>query len=119
MYEHRTQPLLPQGAFYRRMARHGGVAVGIIFGSLGIGVVGYHVFARLGWLDALLNASMLLAGMGPVDRLDTFAAKLFAALYALFCGLVYIVVTGVVLTPIAHRMIHHFHLEAPAGRSAK
>ena len=79
--------------------------------ALGLGVIGYHVVAKLGWIDALLNASMILTGMGPVAILDTDAAKLFASAYALFSGVVFLTVTGIVLGPVVHRVLHRFHLE--------
>lgn len=79
--------------------------------ALGLGVIGYHVVAKLGWIDALLNASMILTGMGPVAILATDAAKLFASAYALFSGVVFLTVTGIVLGPVVHRVLHRFHLE--------
>jgi hypothetical protein len=79
--------------------------------ALGMGIVGYHFCAGLPWVDALLNAAMILAGMGPVDPLLTTPAKVFAALYALFSGLLFIAVLGVVLAPFAHRLMHHLHVE--------
>ena len=111
MYEHRTQPLLSRGAFLRRLASHGGVAVLMVAGSLSMGMLGYHLFEGLSWLDALLNASMLLGGMGPVDQLHTEAGKLFASFYALFSGLIFLVIAGVLLAPVFHRILHHFHLD--------
>jgi hypothetical protein len=84
-------------------------AAGILVAD-GIGTVGYHTAARLPWVDAFLNASMILAGMGPVDRLPTTTAKVFAALYALFSGLVFIAIMGVILVPWAHRVLHHLHV---------
>ena len=83
----------------------------LLIGALGLGVIGYHVVAKLGWIDALLNASMILTGMGPVAILDTDAAKLFASAYALFSGVVFLTVTGIVLGPVVHRVLHRFHLE--------
>ena len=79
--------------------------------ALSVGVAGYHWIAGLGWVDALLDASMILGGMGPVNPLPTNAAKLFASGYALFSGLVFIAVMGIVLSPIAHRMLHKFHID--------
>ncbi len=83
----------------------------LLFIALGLGVIGYHMVAKLGWIDALLNASMILTGMGPVAILDTDAAKLFASAYALFSGVVFLTVTGIVLGPVVHRVLHRFHLE--------
>jgi hypothetical protein len=116
MYEHRTQPLISRRAFVGRLAQTAGVAAGLAFVSLSIGMTGYHVFEGLDWIDAFLNAAMLLGGMGPVDTPATTAGKLFAGLYALYCGLVVIIATGVVLAPLAHRLLHRFHLERERQR---
>ena len=83
----------------------------MIAASLAIGMAGYHGLERLSWLDSFLNAAMLLGGMGPLAVLQTDAGKLFAGCYALYCGLVVIAVAGIVLSPIAHRVLHRFHLE--------
>src|SRR4030043_1329511 len=99
MYEHRTQPLLPRRLLLLRMLRHGLLAFCLVFVSLGIGVVGYHVAAGLSWLDALLNASMILGGMGPVNELHTVAGKLFASFYALYSGAVFLVAVGIMMAP--------------------
>jgi len=112
MYESRKQPLLPSGLFARRMARHFAAAGVLIAASLGLGMAGYAGFEHLGWLDAFLNSAMLLGGMGPVNMPQTSAGKLFAGLYALYAGLVVIVVAGLMLAPVAHRLLHRFHLEA-------
>jgi hypothetical protein len=111
MYEQRARPLLPWPAFLRRAARHVSAGALIVFCAVSIGTAGYHLLATLPWIDAFLNASMILSGMGPVDRLDTSGAKLFAALYALFSGLVFIAVMGLVLGPWVHRLFHWFHVE--------
>jgi hypothetical protein len=94
------------------MVRHFGFTVLLIAGSLGVGIAGYRFVAGLSWVDALLNASMILGGMGPVDTLSSNAAKVFAALYALFAGMVFLVAVGVLLAPIIHRIYHRFHLES-------
>jgi hypothetical protein len=112
MYEHRAQPLLPRRLFLLRMLRHGLIALGLIFCSLGIGVVGYRASEGMSWLDALLNASMILGGMGPVTELHTTAAKLFASAYALFSGVAFLATVGILVAPAAHRLFHHLHLEA-------
>jgi len=111
MYEGRRARPLPIGHFVGRMARHAAAAAGLILGSLAIGVWGYHIFESLPWLDAFLNASMILGGMGPVDPIDTDAGKLFAGAYALYAGLVFIAVAGLVLAPAVHRVLHTFHWE--------
>jgi hypothetical protein len=111
MFERRSEPLLNRAAFLRRVARYACIALGIDLGSLAIGILGYHVFEGLSWVDALLNAAMLLGGMGPVNELHTTLGKLFASFYAIYCGVVFLVVAGVLLAPVAHRFMHHFHLE--------
>ena len=110
MYESRKQPILPRRRFARRLLTHSATALGLLAFSLGIGMAGYVAFENLSWIDAFLNASMILSGMGPVDRMDTAPAKLFSALYALFSGLVFIGVVGVVVAPWIHRLYHWFHL---------
>ena len=111
VFEHKRQPLASRSAFIRRMAATFAAALGMIAVALGTGVCGYHWLAGLNWLDALLNAAMILAGMGPVDRLETDGAKLFASAYAIFSGLVFISIMGVILAPVVHRIIHKVHLE--------
>jgi hypothetical protein len=109
--EAKHQPLLSLSAFVRRLLRFALLAVGIIGFSLALGVLGYHYFEHLAWDDALLNASMILGGMGPVDRPSTLSGKLFASFYALFAGIVFLISVGVLLAPILHRFMHRFHLE--------
>jgi len=111
MYEHRKKPLLSPAEFRRRVWWHVLIALLAIGGGLGIGVLGYHSLGGLGWVDSLLNASMILGGMGPVDPLTTPTAKLFAAGYALFSGLAFIGVASLLVAPFAHRLLHRFHLE--------
>ena len=111
MYEHRKQRLLSRTEFRRRVGRHGLVAIGVLVFGLGIGVLGYHWLAHLSWIDSLLNASMILGGMGPIDPLPNNAAKLFASFYALFSGLAFIGIVSVLLAPFVHRMLHRFHAE--------
>lgn len=93
------------------MARHALIAFCIIAGSLLLGVIGYHFLEGQGWLDSLVNASMLLGGMGPVGDLHTAAGKLFASFFALFAGLVFILAAGVLFAPAYHRFLHKFHLD--------
>ncbi|HET7011390.1 MAG TPA: hypothetical protein VFI11_11500 [Anaerolineales bacterium] len=112
-YEHRSEPLLPRGLFLRRLALHAGLALGLAAVSLGIGVLGYRLIERLEWIDALLNASMILGGMGQISPLHTQAGKIFASAYALFSGAVFLVVSGIVIAPVAHRILHRLHLEEP------
>ena len=117
VFEHRHEPLLARAAFAARVVRHAGIAAGIVVGSLAIGVVGYHVFEDLPWVDALVNAAMILGGMGPVNALHTTAGKIFAAFYALFAGLVFLIGLGVLFAPAIHRFLHRFHVENEEERS--
>lgn len=110
-FEHRTAPLLPRWMFLARLLRHFIWALVIMATALGIGMLGYHYFEGFNWIDALLNSSMLLGGMGPVNPLQSTGGKIFASFYALFSGLVFIVVMGVLLAPVFHRLIHKFHLD--------
>jgi hypothetical protein len=111
MYERHNQPLIPRGAFFKRLGGHVLVAFLLLVVSLGIGILGYHGFEKLPWLDSLLNASMILGGMGPVNPILTDGGKIFASLYALFSGVVFLVVAGIVVAPVAHRIMHRMHLE--------
>lgn len=117
-FEHVTQPVIPSHHFMMRLAHSGTVALALITVSLLIGMIGYHSLEGLSWIDSFVNASMLLGGMGPVNLPATFGGKLFAGLYALYCGLAVIVVTGVILAPIAHRILHRFHMESREEDSA-
>ena len=116
MFERRHHPLLPRRQFAGRLLRSFLVSAALMGGSLGVGIAGYHWTERLAWLDSLLNASMILAGMGPIHVPVTVAGKLFASFYALFSGVVFITVAGVLMAPVAHRLLHHFHAEATEGR---
>ena len=118
-YEHHGQRPLTTRAFLGRLARHGGVAVIVIAFSLAVGVVAYHWLAGFGWVDSFLNAAMILGGMGPVGDLRTTASKVFAALYALYSGVVFLVVAALMLTPIFHRVLHRFHWDAEAGGGSR
>ncbi|HUQ73939.1 MAG TPA: hypothetical protein VM183_04370 [Burkholderiales bacterium] len=109
MYEPRGQPPLSRAHFVRRMLRHAASALSLVLLSLAIGMAGYVYFEGLGWLDAFLNSAMLLGGMGPVNNPQTTGGKLFAGLYALYSGLVFLVTVGVVFAPVLHRTLHVFH----------
>ncbi|PZR41463.1 MAG: hypothetical protein DI538_01070 [Azospira oryzae] len=111
-FEHHSSPLLSKVEFYKRVLRYGGFSLLLIGFSLGIGVVGYHFSNQLSWLDSLVNASMILTGMGPVDPLINDTAKWFASIYSIFSGVVFLSTVAVFLTPIAHRFLHKFHLDA-------
>ncbi|MEA3208599.1 MAG: hypothetical protein QOE70_1656 [Chthoniobacter sp.] len=110
MFEHRKERVLPLPLFLRRLVICLGIAAGMVLLGVGIGVLGYHYLADFTWIDALLNACMILTGMGPVGQLPTDAAKVFASLYALFSGLVFISVMAVLISPIMHRILHKFHI---------
>jgi hypothetical protein len=110
VYESRTQPLLARTAFARRFAAHVAIAVALLVCSLGIGMLGYMATEHMSAIDAFVNVAMLLGGMGPVSPLQTAAGKLFAGLFALYAGLVFIICAAVVLTPVLHRLLHHFHV---------
>lgn len=117
MFEHRLQKLLPRSQFYLRVFLHGLIALLIIFGSLGIGILGYRLTEGFPWIDSFLNAAMILGGMGPVNELQTISGKLFASFYSLFAGIVFLVVAGLIFAPIAHRLLHRFHFAADEERN--
>lgn len=111
MFEHKSKPLLSRKAFYVRFAWSVAATVGIIVFSLFMGSAGYHYLGELPWIDALLNASMILAGMGPVDTIHSSAAKLFASFYALYSGIAFLTMVAILMAPLLHRFLHKFHLE--------
>ena len=114
MFEHHRQPLATPAEFRRRVLLYGRVTAGIILASLVLGMLGYHYLESLSWIDSLLNASMILGGMGPVNPLQTNAGKIFASLYALYSGIILLASVGILVTPIFHRFMHRFHLELEA-----
>ncbi len=111
MFERKHENIAPVPVFIKRLALCFGTALLLILAALFIGIAGYHWTAGLGWIDSLLNASMILGGMGPVNLLTHPGAKVFASAYALFSGLVFIAVMGVVFSPLLHRMLHKFHMD--------
>ena len=111
-YEHQSEPLLPRPLFLRRMFGHFLVSFIVLFVALVIGVLGYHFTEGLPWIDSLVNASMILGGMGPVDVLHTTSGKLFASAYALFAGVAFLATVGILVAPLAHRLLHRLHLES-------
>jgi hypothetical protein len=111
MFEHRSKPLLPRRQFYARLARSAGIGLLVIAFALGIGMVGYRCFERMSWVDAFVNAAMILSGMGPVSSLQTDGGKIFAGCYALFSGLAFITSIGIFAAPVVHRFLHKFHQE--------
>jgi hypothetical protein len=110
-FERRHEKLAPINVFLTRMASSMGIGAMMLAGALSIGIAGYHWIGNLDWIDSLVEASMILAGMGPVNPLVTTSAKFFGSIYALFSGVVFIALMGIVLSPVAHRMMHRFHLD--------
>jgi hypothetical protein len=111
MYEPKTHPPIPPHHFIRRVLRHALAAAALLVLSLALGMAGYEYFEDLAWRDAFLNAAMLMGGMGPVDSPRTDGGKVFAGLYALYAGLVFLAAAGLVFAPIMHRVLHRFHWE--------
>jgi hypothetical protein len=111
MFEHRHEKVAPLSVFAKRMLVSFGLAILLIGMALLLGIVGYHYLAGFNWIDSLLEASMILGGMGPINELPTDGAKIFASVYALFSGLMFIAVMGLVLAPVMHRALHKFHLD--------
>ena len=117
MFETRRQRIIPPHHFARRLAYSFALSGAIAAIALTVGIVGFHYIADVPWIDALHNASMILGGMGPVAELTETPAKIFASFYALFSGLVFVVVMGVVSAPILHRVLHTFHMTDQDERS--
>ena len=115
MFERKHEELAPVAVFVKRIFAALGIAFCLIGIALTIGIVGYHSLGKLGWVDSLLEASMILGGMGPVNTLAGDGVKIFASLYALFSGLIFIAVMGVVLAPVVHRFLHKFHIDEADG----
>ena len=111
MFETKNEPLLPRAEFLARLGRSFGVTLLIVAFSLLLGGAGYHYCGHLPWIDALLNASMILTGMGPVDPMRSTAAKLFAIFFSLYSGIAFLTMMAVLLVPVIHRVMHRFHLE--------
>jgi hypothetical protein len=110
-FEHYKKPLVSRAEFLRRQLRYACFSAIILTVSLAIGTTGYHTFGKLAWIDSLLNASMILTGMGPVDHLETAGGKLFASGYALFSGISFLTFVGVLFAPVYHRFLHKLHLD--------
>jgi len=111
MFEHRSRPLLSRRQFYVRLARSAAMALLLVVFALGIGMAGYRAFEPMSWVDAFVNAAMILSGMGPVSSLQTDGGKIFAGCYALFSGLAFLTSLGIIFAPVFHRFLHKFHLE--------
>jgi len=110
MYEHHTEPLASPEVFVQRLTRNVLIGLALLGFSLVIGMLGYHYLESLSWIDSLLNASMILGGMGPVAPLQTNAGKIFASFYAIYSGVILLASVGILIAPIFHRFLHHFHL---------
>ena len=110
MYEHHKQPLASRKIFIGRLKRNGLIGASLLVLSFVLGVLGYHFLENLSWIDSLLNASMLLGGMGPVSPLQTSAGKVFASFYAIYSGVILLASVGILIAPIFHRFLHRFHL---------
>jgi hypothetical protein len=119
MYEPHSEPLLPSRQFLSRVARHGGISGVVLLFSLIIGTLGFHWLAQQEWIDAFLNSSMLLGGMGPVGEIKTVPGKLFASIYALYAGIVFIATAGLLVAPVLHRVLHKIRLEEAKQRRQK
>lgn len=111
-FEHRHQPLAPRDKFVRRLIIAALLACVALALWLTVGICGYHWIAGLPWVDAFMNASMIVGGMGPVDLLTTDSAKIFAGFYAIFSGVIFLAIFGLLIAPIFHRFLHRFHLES-------
>jgi len=109
MYEPKVHPPIPAKHFVRRVLLHAAAAIALLLLSLLLGMTGYEYFEHLAWRDAFVNAAMLMGGMGPVDAPRTDGGKLFAGLYALYAGLVFLVAAGLIFAPVVHRLMHRFH----------
>ena len=102
-----------------RLVRNAGIVGTLVLGALGIGAIGYHTLDGLSWLDASLNAAMILTGMGPVSPVSTPGAKIFAIGYALFSGVFFLTVVAVLLAPALHHFLHRFHLDLSEQESRR
>jgi hypothetical protein len=111
MFEHKSKPLLPFPQFLLRVLRFTLFSTLLLGISLGIGITGYHYFNDLPWLDSLLNAAMILTGMGPIDPMKNDGAKWFASFYSIFSGVVFLSTVAVFLSPVVHRFLHKLHVD--------
>ena len=112
MYEHRAMPLAPLPVFRRRLIGAGTLGVGLVAASLIVGIAGYMLTEHLTFIDAYLNAAMILSGMGPLHSPESVAGKIFAGLYAIYCGFAVLGIAAVMFAPVVHRLFHRFHIEA-------
>jgi len=109
--EHRSDDLLPRNKFYFRLAKYALLAFALAAFSLMIGMLGYRLLEHQSWPEAFVNAAMLLSAMGPLTEPKTEAGQIFAGIYALYCGLVFLFIAGLLVTPVAHRLLHLFHAD--------
>jgi hypothetical protein len=114
-FESQHQPLVSRKKFAQRLAGSFAAASALIGLSLLGGMAGYHYLEGMEWIDAFVNAAMILSGMGPIGSLQTWGGKLFAGFYALYSGLALILATGVIFAPVVHRLLHRFHIESHEG----
>ena len=116
MFEHRSLPLATTEVFRRRLLTGGFIGLVLVSGSLLVGIGGYMLFERLAFVDAFLNASMILSGMGPLHNPATTAGKVFAGVYAIYCGFAVLGIAAIMFAPVIHRLFHRFHIaEAEAA----
>lgn len=111
MYENYSQPILPFRKFRIRLLKNFIWACLILLLSLLAGILGYHFLEGLSWVDSMLNAAMILTGMGPIHALTNDSAKIFATIYALYSGVAFLTVIAVFMAPVIHRFMHHFHFD--------
>jgi ABC-type phosphate transport system permease subunit len=112
LFEHHKAPLISRPEYYRRLVNSGVIGLAVLAGGWLIGILGYRLTEGMPWVDAILNAAMILGGMGPVDTLHSTASKLFASFYAIFSGVIFLAVIGIMAAPVYHRFMHRFHLES-------
>jgi hypothetical protein len=111
MFEHAKKPLVSSQKYLQRQVKFFLISGLLLVASLGTGVLGYHFIGKLGWIDSLLNASMILTGMGPVNPMNSNSAKIFASFYALFSGVAFLSITAVMFAPFIHRLLHKMHID--------
>jgi hypothetical protein len=111
MFEHKSHPLLPRHLFFRRMLFSALLGLVLVAVSLAIGMMGYHYYESMSWVDAFVNAAMILSGMGPLLPINTYGGKVFAGFYAIYSGIALISIAGIIFAPVFHRFLHKFHLE--------
>lgn len=119
MYEHVKLPVAPRKAYYLRLLRNLFIGLVLIVIALWIGILGYHFLEHQSWIDAFVSASMILSGMGPTSPLTTYEGKVFAGFYALFSGLTFILIVGIILAPVVHRFFHQFHVDTEEREKTK